>query len=343
MNLIVGLQGGSLPSPSTWRVVSGMPSWMTMNRLSDASAQISGVPTAGGTHNIKLEVTGASCKVTGTVTIKVYAPLEELVKPYIKGTATLKVANPGVTIKGGKPPYICSMFRGTGQGTVPAGVLVDTNDVTGCTLKGLPNNTNAAGSYGFLMNVEDSLGAQIQVPIVYKHGSCSPTTNRVTITPPIGNTPVFKAGAAYSFKVQLSDVGYNQVTCGSTADCRTSTQDPNSICNGGICQTSGGGTYCGYETISITLFLGPLTAGQGLSCATTAPVCMDCNGQTACLIGNRNACPLKHVLEQNITVRAHTTIRPNKAPAFQTLEPRYIFPNNSARNTSCHFEVLERD
>lgn len=344
VNVVVTLQGSStLPTPTTWRFVSGKPAWMKLNKLNDTTVQLSGTPTQGGSHTIEIEAIGASCKVKGSTTIKIYGPLEELIKPALKGAATLKVAELGKTIRGGKAPYRCSFYRGSGRGTVPAGVTQDPADTTGCTLKGMPNNTNAPGSYGFLMNVEDSLGQAIQVPIFYKHGTCSAASNRLTITPPIANGVTHPAGSAYTYKVELSDLNYTEIACSSNAFCQQNAAST-SVCIAGKCATPAGVKYCGYERISITLYLGPLTAGTGLVCSATEPVCMDCSStESACFTGPTNRCPNKQVMTQYIRMRAHTAIRAKKAPAFQTLEPRYLFPNNAARNTSCHFEVLERD
>jgi hypothetical protein len=250
------------------------------------------------------------------------------------------------------------------------GVTLDANDGTNCTLLGQPSqNTNDPGTYGFIMIVQDALGQEVEIPIVYNNGSCNTATRNnngncncssanngslpeINIQPAseVTNVPVKTAGSSYAYNIRYLG-GYVHAT-----KLIGRTPDPN-------------GTASCFYSVELGLLASPLNGkdlGGGqfdLVCTsnTPAPVCFDCPaGCTDCNDGfcrggftaSLPVCSSANAeVTQDLRVRSHTPIRSNAA-AFQFFLLQYQssvysttgspFPIRTENTASCVITVLEK-
>lgn len=298
----------ALVAPIQWRIASGAPTWLTLNTVSPHIVQLVGTATSEGDFKITVEASAGSCKYSMLIPLKIWPRLTSLVATFLKGTSSLNVAVLNQTFKGGKPPYRCQIYKGIGEGTQPSGVSVDTKDTTGCTLTGVPDQTNLPGSYGFMVSIYDSLNRTIEIPVSYIHKSCHDGT--ITLSPSVDQTPVFKAGSEYSWDVKLIDV--------------------DAYADQGQCVFQ----------MYLLLKRGPLTSDASLSCGTADPICVECNATTqfCSTFASTTTCPTKVTIQHAIKVKKHTPFRTN-VPGFLTLEPMYTY--SVSKTKGCHWEVLE--
>lgn len=226
------------------------------------------------------------------------------------------IAEQGVTdvraaVNGGEPPFRCRVLRGTGVGTVPAGVRIESHDRSGCTLRGGVDLAagDRPGVYGFLMQVRDARGATLEVPVIYEGVPC--TTESVVLSPSTADF-VAAPGQARDWTVDLLDVDGvpTERGCSACSSMELSVAQPMAIADGNDCADGG---VCAV-----------------LEQAVSAP--------TACPSSTFTS------LRQRVSLDKHEPIR--KGAAFSTLDMDATYTGDSyaectGKSWSCHIDTLE--
>lgn len=234
--------------------------------------------------------------------------------PYLVGNPT------GLTcvtdaVRGGTGPHTCSFYVGPARGTVPAGVMQDTGDPSGCTLVGGVDTDSGdrPGAYGFTMVVEDALGDTVEIPVAYQGPACDTAT--AIITPDAWPVIVHAPGTARNWQLNITDL--DGVEQGMVCD----------ACN----------------TLSL-LTRGPLTIAAGLDCANPGDVCSDC-ADCVTFIG---ACPGESVatMTRFVNLAAHAPLRNEGLAGWVTIDfgvsySGISFDPCAGKSWGCHIEVLE--
>lgn len=233
-----------------------------------------------------------------------------LTEPYLTGFDGVDVSS---AVTCGEPPYLCLIYSGVGDGTVPGGVTQDPADTTGCTLIGDVDTNDPSGNYGFIMIVRDSLNGRLEIPIYWPGNPCS--TDHVTLDPAENPARVETSGSEYQWTVSADDVDYpcDDVSCGT---CRA----------------------CVHMRF---LVLEPITGADGLDCVNTGDVCSDCGAGCVPL---PPACPHVDTMSRVLQVRSHAAIR--ESPSWVTMEFELNYTGDDVANCAdkhwlCHMEVLE--
>jgi len=172
---------------------------------------------------------------------------------YLTGADGLDVR---AAVVGGAAPYSCYIYQGPGEGTVPAGVWPDEDDDdSGCILLGQlePDWGDMPGNYGFLMTVQDAVGATVEVPVVYFGDPCD--TPLVTLAPTPDDSLLATAGSSGSSQswllnvTSMDGVSYEDA-CASCFTMSVLTRNPLSIAANLDCNAQGDVCSDGTDTIT---------------------------------------------------------------------------------------------
>lgn len=215
-------------------------------------------------------------------------------------------------VDGGAAPLTCTVYTGPGRGMAPSELLL-----TGCTLSGGFAADDPPGLYGFIIEVRDSKGQVVEIPVAVKNGDCNTAVG--TLAPAIYPPIVAAPGTAQTWKVTLTDV---DTPC-TDASC--------TFCGG--CVNHGVGTKL------------PLKLASAGDCANPGDLCV-ANGD----IVNPTACPNTTPMSwsADILLNDHAPLRTDGGAAWITVESDATYSGTKTgfdcgdKTWSCHWELLER-